>query len=513
MNAAALLLPFVVALPHGATAPPPGALPATARVTTLDRELGLALVRMPKQRARPRVAAPAGRARRALRGARRAGPARRRGLRRRLRARMRSPIPSWRRAIHLSKRSAAGIVIGMADSGVDDDRLAPLSRRCCISRRAGSACPRPDRARHRGRQHPGREPPRRGRRRPRAGRDAAVGAHRQVDAGCNRPRLEHGLVEAFGWLRRNGAQVVNVSATAKPIDVRSIESLRALQLSGALVVAAVGNERSASQAPVPGLAAGRARRRRAAAGLLDAGLEGARRAAPSSISWRRRTGSGSSHRAPGLEDLRDRVHTRRHVVRDPDRDRRRGDGVGVASRLDGSRGRQRADEHRHAARQLVPSINSGYGVLNVSNALHAQKLPDSHEPNDWVAAAWPSGRCVRAPSWSPASAGPATSVDIYTVDVPAGTTARPSCAAAAMGSRSAAADRHDGRHAPGYRASARRAARSPCPPAARCWSSRAGRARGPTGWRSSGGRQGAEAASRSASPIRPSPPVRGPTTR
>ncbi len=49
MNAAALLLPFVVALPHGATAPPPGALPATARVTTLDRELGLALVRLPKR--------------------------------------------------------------------------------------------------------------------------------------------------------------------------------------------------------------------------------------------------------------------------------------------------------------------------------------------------------------------------------------------------------------------------------------------------------------------------------
>ena len=53
MNAAALLLPFVVALPPGASAPPPGALPAAARVTTLDRELGLVLVRLPKRGVAP----------------------------------------------------------------------------------------------------------------------------------------------------------------------------------------------------------------------------------------------------------------------------------------------------------------------------------------------------------------------------------------------------------------------------------------------------------------------------
>ena len=52
--------------------------------------------------------------------------------------------------------------------------------------------------------------------------------------------LEHGLLAAFGWLRRQGAQVVNVSATARPRSAL-VDSLRALQLSGALVVAAVGN--------------------------------------------------------------------------------------------------------------------------------------------------------------------------------------------------------------------------------------------------------------------------------
>src|SRR4029077_15200808 len=44
----------------------------------------------------------------------------------------------------------------------------------------------------------------------------------------------------LGWLRRHGAQVVNVSATAGRSNAL-IEAVRALQLQGALVVAAVGN--------------------------------------------------------------------------------------------------------------------------------------------------------------------------------------------------------------------------------------------------------------------------------
>ena len=74
--------------------------------------------------------------------------------------------------------------------------------------------------------------------------------------------------------------------------------------------------------------------------------------------------------------------------------------------------------------KLVPNINSGYGVLNVSKALHARKLPDSHEPNDWGAAAL-AQRPLRPGSVVVASLGWAGDTrDIYTVDVPAGTTAR-----------------------------------------------------------------------------------------
>ena len=124
MNVAALLLPFVVALPPGASAPPPGSLPAAARVTTLDRELGLVLVRLPE-----RGAAPALRRLRAAPGVRyveRDAPFS-------LANEGCDPLgqeavkayPGWRSAIHLSTRSAAGIVIGIADSGIDDDRLAP----------------------------------------------------------------------------------------------------------------------------------------------------------------------------------------------------------------------------------------------------------------------------------------------------------------------------------------------------------------------------------------------------
>src|SRR6185436_6669003 len=74
--------------------------------------------------------------------------------------------------------------------------------------------------------------------------------------------------------------------------------------------------------------------------------------------------------------------------------------------------------------KLVPNINSGYGVLNVSKALHARKLPDSHEPNDWGAAAL-AQRPLRPGSVVVVSLGWAGDTrDIYTVDVPVGTTAR-----------------------------------------------------------------------------------------
>ena len=239
MNVAALLLPFVVALPPGASAPPPGSLPAAARVTTLDRELGLVLVRLPE-----RGAAPALRRLRAAPGVRyveRDAPFS-------LANEGCDPLgqeavkayPGWRSAIHLSTRSAAGIVIGIADSGIDDDRLAPRQAPLLHLSAGGKQIPH--------------DPVGHGTavasllvaNRPDVGvvgivPDATLVSARIVkSASCTETGLEHGLLAAFGYLRRQGAQVVNVSASLRSSPAL-VESLRALQLSGALVVAAAGN--------------------------------------------------------------------------------------------------------------------------------------------------------------------------------------------------------------------------------------------------------------------------------
>ena len=305
MNAAALLLPFVVALPHGATAPPPGALPATARVTTLDRELGLALVRMPK-----RGLAPALRRLRAAPGVRyveRDAPvaARRRGLRRPRTGRRKA------RSRLAQERSTSASARPRESSSAWPTRASttiawrPCSHRSCISRPAVSVSPHdPDRARHGGRQHPGREPPRRRRRRPRAGRDAAVGANRQVRS----VQRDHASSTA-SWRRSAGcAGMARRSSTSRRRPSHRLRSSNRCGHCSSRVrwswpqSATTGTEPSprfpASQPGVLGVG-------ELAAGLLDPGLRRSRRAARSSISSRRRRGSGSSRRARAVEDLRD----------------------------------------------------------------------------------------------------------------------------------------------------------------------------------------------------------------
>ena len=241
VNAAALLLPFVVALPPGAGAPPPGSLPQAARITVLDRQLGLVAVRLPQRgiaRTLVRLRAAPG-----VRYVERDAPVRLASTPEgclTVGEESEPPDPGWRTAIHLSRRSAAGMLIGIADSGVDDDRLAP--RQVPLVFRASGGLGRPG------------DPLGHGTavasllvaNRPDVGvvgivPDATLLSSRIVNQGsCSQSVLEHGLIASFGWLRREGAQVVNVSATATPSRAL-IESLRALQLSGALVVAAVGN--------------------------------------------------------------------------------------------------------------------------------------------------------------------------------------------------------------------------------------------------------------------------------
>jgi subtilisin family serine protease len=425
VNAAALLLPFVVALPPGASAPPPGALPAAARVTTLDRELGLALVRLPKA-----GVAPALRRLRAAPGVRyveRDAPVALAAGGCELVGRdTQVSHPGWRGVIHLSQRSAAGIVIGIADSGIDDDRLAPREAPTLHLSAGGKELP------HDPIGHGTAVASMLVANRPDVGvvgmvPDATLLSARIIQSAslCGQTVLEHGLVNAFGWLRRQRAAIVSVSATARQSRAL-VESLRALQLSGALVVAAVGNTGTtpsvrfpASQPGVLGvgeLAGGsstQVARESTRGSLVDlvAPAQGIKVIASSArgVSITAETAitpTGTSFAAP--------------IV------------TAAAAMLWASHRDWTATEIESALVRsatplrggTAPSVTWGYGVLNVSRSLRTRLLPDSHEPNDWVAAAL-SQRPLRPGSVVVASLGWAGDrIDLYAVDVPAGGTAR-----------------------------------------------------------------------------------------
>ena len=404
MNVAALLLPFVVALPPGAAAPPPGTLPPAARVSVLDRELGLALVRLPR-----RGVAPALRRLRAAPGVRYVErdepislasegcqPVGQDPVK---------PYPGWRSAIHFTTRSAAGIVIGIADSGIDDDRLAPRQAPLVHLTIGGKLSPH--------------DPVGHGTavasmliaNRPDVGAvgivpDATLLSARIVrSASCTAASLEHGLLAAFGWLRRQGAQVVNVSANLKTSRAL-VESLQALQLSGALVVAAAGNGGPKPNGTFPASQPGVL-----AVGALDLGS--------STQVW-----SGSS-RGSFVDLVAPAAGIRVLATSAPGQSASTettltSNGTSFAAPLVTGAAAMVWATHRdwtaaEVANALVrsatplgkgrPSRNWGYGRLDVSLALRTRRLPDSHEPNDWVAAAL-AQRPLRPARWSsPASAG------------------------------------------------------------------------------------------------------------
>jgi hypothetical protein len=423
VNLAALLLPFVVALPPGASAPPPGALPAGAQVSSLDRELGLALVRLPK-----RGAAPALRRLRAAPGVRyveRDAPV---GLAAEgcgavgpdeVKA-----FPAWRSAIHLSQRSAAGMLIGIADSGIDDDRLAPRQPPHLTLSAGGTSRPFQDPLGHGTAvasllvaNRPdvstvGLVP------------DATLLSARVVRSAtaCEGPTLEHGLINALGWLRRNGAQVVNVSATSRKSNAL-VESVRALELSGALVVASVGNgDNKLYPAALPGvlgvgaLAPGSSRKvwsRSTRGSQVDlvapaAGIKVIASTAASKSIQTVITPVGTSFSAP-------LVTAAAAMVWATHRDWNAAEVVNALVR---------SANAKPLGKAAVPNTDWGYGILDVRAALHEAKLPDPHEPNDWVAAAR-SQRPLHPGAVVVASLGYAGDhVDAYTVDVPAGRHAR-----------------------------------------------------------------------------------------
>ena len=416
MSAAALLLPFVVALPPGAVAPPPGSLPPAARVTVLDRDLGLVALRLPR-----RGVAVSLRRLRAAPGVRYVE----RDVPLRLAAdgagcevldAGTKPDGAWRQAIHFSQRSAAGMLIGVADSGVDDDRLAPRqppflnpARRPQDALGHGTAVAsvlvanRPDVG------IVGLVP------------DATLLSARIVSGGsCTATVLTHGLVAAFGWLRKEGAQIVNVSATA-PQSRALVDSLRALELSGSLVVAAVGNG---------GKIAGGDRFPASQRGVLGVGA-----LAPSSAThvW---AGSTSGPQvdlvapAAGIKVLS--VKPTAEFVYTPS-------GTSFATPLVTAAAAMVWATHKNwnaaeVANALVrsatplpgghaPSRSWGAGRLNVALALRTRLMPDPHEPNDWAAAA-ALQRPLRPGAVVIASLGYAgDTVDAYPVIVGAGRTA------------------------------------------------------------------------------------------
>ena len=255
------------------------------------------------------------------------------------------------------------MVIGIADSGVDDDRLAP--RQAPLLHLSAGGKPTATgsaRARHRGRQPARRQPAGRRRRRHRPRRDAALGAHRPSRTSCSeagaRARARGGarLAAPAG---RAGRQRLGDGGPSRAL----IDSLRALQLSGALVVAAVGNGGASSRRHVPGVAARRARRRRAGAGLVHAGLVAIDARARRSISWRRRRASRSSRRASASSSVETAITPAGTSFSAPLVTGRGRDGLGDASRLDGGRGRAMrscaAPRRSAAARRAATGATAG----------------------------------------------------------------------------------------------------------------------------------------------------------
>ena len=331
-------------------------------------------------------------------------------------------------------------MIGIADSGIDDDRLAPRQAPLLHLSAGGKQTPH--------------DPVGHGTavasllvaNRPDVGvvgivPDATLLSARIVkSASCTAPMLEHGLLAAFGWLRRQGAQVVNVSANGCGLAVRCVESLRALQLSGALVVAAAGNGGIKPDGTFPASQPGVL-----AVGALAPGssTQVVERVVARLVRRPRGAGRGDQghgdERARPIGQHRDDTHVQGHLVLGAARDRRGGDGLGDAPRLDGRRGRECARAQRHAAREGRPEPQLGLRPAGREpRAAHPAELADSHEPNDWVAAAL-AQRPLRPGAVVVASLGWADdTVDAYTVDVPAGTTARAALAAGCAGHRDAA---------------------------------------------------------------------------
>jgi hypothetical protein len=385
--AAAAIVTALVGLPAGTTALPPGSVPVGTHVQVLDRQLGIVAVELRRRGADRTIA----RLRQAP-GVRYASvPTLAGGFASASSCSFLTPAgtgthpASWRSTIHLAKHSAAGFTVGIADTGADLGRLGGTRDRLAFKNFTQSVGVTDEV------DHGTEVASLIGADRPDLGvqgvaPDVGLAIARIARSGnCDTGTIARNLVKAFAWFRRIGdVQIVNVSANISPSPAL-IESLRALQESGTLVVAATGNDANPGKGTFP------------AAQPHVLGV-GALTAAAKSV-W------PSSGRGPQVDLVAP------------------GGGLGVVYSSFGSPEQQSGstvlatsfatplvsgaaalvwakhsswDASRVAAALMMsakhlsgarPNTTSGYGKLDVKAALRATPPADLDEPNDWAHAA------------------------------------------------------------------------------------------------------------------------------
>jgi Subtilase family len=416
--AAAAIVTALVGLPAGATAPPPGSVPAGTHVQVLDRQLGIVAVDLRRRDAERAVA----RLRRSP-GVRYATvPVAAPGLASSAACSFLTTRPvgsgstTWRSTIHMSKQSAAGFTVGIPDTGADLSRLGGTRDRLRWenftqgkSRKDVTdevdhgteiasliAANRPDLGVQ------GVAP------------DVGLAIARIALSGnCNSGTISRNLIAAFAWFRSIGdVQIVNVSAYVDP-NPALVESLHALQESGTLVVAATGNEPDVGTSTFPAaephvlgvgaLAAGNksvwSRSGRGPQVDLVAPGGGMGVVYSSYGSSEQQAGStvvATSFATPLVTGAAALVWAK-HSAWDASR---------VAAALTMSA------KHLSGAR---PNTTSGYGVLDVKAALHAMPPPDLDEPNDWASAARKLRPLAHKQTYSATVGGNNDPVDAYPI--------------------------------------------------------------------------------------------------
>ena len=391
--AAAAIVTAMVGLPAGTTTLPPGAVPPSAHVQVLDPQLGIVAVELPRKgsaRALARL--------RAAPGVREVDIPHAAGG---LAAGCTFDTPSepatsskastqWQKAIALSGHNAAGFTVGIPDTGADLGRLGGsrdrlITQNITVGNGVGDVI-----------DHGTEIASLIGADRPDLGiRGVApdVGlaiARIGTKDNCGPGLIAINLVKAFNWFRRIGdVNIVNVSATLQP-NALLRQSLRALQQTGTLVVAATGNDRTPGTTTFPAgephvlgvgaLEAGSTTKVWANSGRgsfvdLVAPAFGSGVVISSGVAPDQQTSvtpgeakGGTSFAAPLVTGAAALVWAR-HPAWDASR-------VAAALMLSATR-----------LKGARPNPNSGYGRLDVKAALHTTPPADLDEPNDWSTAA------------------------------------------------------------------------------------------------------------------------------